>query len=872
MRAPGQVIGSFRLGALIGRGGMAEVWRAEHVALESQHAIKFLSLTTGVLEERLLLEGRTQAGLAHPNVVRVTEVVRDEDGVGLVMELVEGPTLEAWLEAAKDRAGADRATGDAAWAELEAIFLGICAGVRAAHARGIVHRDLKPANVLLARHDGTWVPKVSDFGIARVLDASQTTRTGAVLGTLRFASPEQLRDASRVDERTDIWALGCVLYEMLSGRALLPELDIITLHERLRDGGWATIDEVAPGAPAALRRAVTAAIRYDPADRPPSVEALMQLIRGPTGPLDPGARGLAGLRLVRRVGGSEGAEAWCAEAPDGSLVFVKFAPLSAPSEVRARIAREMRLGRELRVRGVPSGTESFDDTFRDEPVRGLRRPWIAGASLDEASSRRNIDADAALDRVDELLGILADLAVQSPPVVHREICPAHIVCSPTGLALVGLGRARDRMPDLDLGGATFVGVFGWQAPEQYAGDAHPTTDVYAAAILAVLLLTGKDPATLLDVRGHLAWKTLPGIPPAVGAALEGMLGPAPHLRPSAVEARQALARARGPSQRRASETWIPEEPPPWAEPEAPRRPDPGSFPRAGAVLPPPAAPSRRGFLGILGAVSLGAVLGVGALTARAAYEAPSGARGDRPYGFWLLPAEACAETNVPTDCDAPAAPPPTPRVRWTFDGPPSSWEPGTPALTAGMRQTDGMVGDALAFGEDHAAAISALPTTETRSPAFTISLWYRLVSECHNDMVTLFSDGVGAPAATGVHIGVLWRGQAVALLGAGKTTTMHMPASPLTRCMDSWSQIALTFALGETVLYEDGVESVRTTARFPQVVHGEAPVTLGGQWDTQVRQLQGAIDEVRIYDRALTPDEVAAAHHVDVCSASAAQQ
>jgi hypothetical protein len=212
----------------IGEGGMGAVYRAEDTRLRRHVAIKVLPPAVAADAERLArLEREAQllASLSHPNVAAVHgfgDAEIEEDGVRrrvafLVMEFVEGESLY-------DRVAA----GPMPWREATEIAVGIAAGLEAAHERGIVHRDLKPANVHLTT-DGSV--KVLDFGLAKAFDADgasgslelsasptvPATRTGMILGTAAYMSPEQARGKS-VDKRADIWALGCVLYEMLTGR------------------------------------------------------------------------------------------------------------------------------------------------------------------------------------------------------------------------------------------------------------------------------------------------------------------------------------------------------------------------------------------------------------------------------------------------------------------------------------------------------------------------------------------------------------------------------------------------------------------------------------------------------------------------------
>ena len=217
--APGSRIGSYEIAALIGAGGMGEVYRATDASLHRQVAIKVLPEALATDTERLARfdrEARTLAALNHPHIAALYGLERSEGANALVMELVEGPTL------------ADRVReGPVPMDETLRIARQIAEALEAAHERGIVHRDLKPANVKV-RPDG--VVKVLDFGLARVLDAApagdasesptltaMASRAGVLIGTAAYMSPEQAR-GKPVDRRADIWAFGCVLYEMLAGR------------------------------------------------------------------------------------------------------------------------------------------------------------------------------------------------------------------------------------------------------------------------------------------------------------------------------------------------------------------------------------------------------------------------------------------------------------------------------------------------------------------------------------------------------------------------------------------------------------------------------------------------------------------------------
>src|SRR5580765_206299 len=205
---PGDKLGPFEIVNAIGRGGMGEVWKARDTRLDRTVAIK---TSAAAFSERFEREARAIAALNHPHICTLYDVGPDY----LVMELVEGSTL------------AERIShGPIPIAEALGISYQIADAVEAAHERGIAHRDLKPANVKITA-DG--MVKVRDFGSAKALDLSTAgggpdaptesglTEAGAIIGSVGYMSPEQAR-GKPVDQRTDIWAFGCLLYEMLTAR------------------------------------------------------------------------------------------------------------------------------------------------------------------------------------------------------------------------------------------------------------------------------------------------------------------------------------------------------------------------------------------------------------------------------------------------------------------------------------------------------------------------------------------------------------------------------------------------------------------------------------------------------------------------------
>ena len=197
----------YEIEALLGQGGMAEVYRGTDLLLHRTVAIKVLSprlAEDGAFLARFRREAQAAAGLNHRNIVGIFDTGSDGDRHFIVMEYVEGPTLADVLR-----------DGGALQADRAAeIAKGICEALSFAHRSGLVHRDIKPGNIMVS---GTGEVKLTDFGIARAATSDNLTKTATVLGTATYFSPEQAR-GERVDQRSDVYSLGVVLYEMLAGR------------------------------------------------------------------------------------------------------------------------------------------------------------------------------------------------------------------------------------------------------------------------------------------------------------------------------------------------------------------------------------------------------------------------------------------------------------------------------------------------------------------------------------------------------------------------------------------------------------------------------------------------------------------------------
>lgn len=259
----GDVHQGYRLERVIGRGSRAVVWEATQLVSGKRYALKVLeTLATGA-DARFLQEFRVQAALKHPNIVHVHAFLEIEHRLVFVLDRVPGPNLAEWMEQNRpDRTLALK------------IFGGILRGLRAAHDAGLVHRDLKPSNVIVQLDDPP-VPRITDFGEAKTTEGVSLTTDGMVLGTIRYMPPEQLSDASDVDARADLFAAGCILYELLTGDKAYDATNKIAVMNAVRTGEHGPIPE---DLPEKTKRVLQRMLSPHRDERPDSADDVLQAL------------------------------------------------------------------------------------------------------------------------------------------------------------------------------------------------------------------------------------------------------------------------------------------------------------------------------------------------------------------------------------------------------------------------------------------------------------------------------------------------------------------------------------------------------------------------------------------------------------------
>ena len=308
--APGAVIlSTYRLERPLAVGGMGSVWVASHVAIGAQVAVKFMDAAQAdpVARARFEREAHSLAAIHNPHVVAVRDYGVEDETPFIVMDLLSGEDLGARLKRVRRLSLADASR----------LLTQIARGLRAAHAAGIVHRDLKPANVFLAVSDGEETAKILDFGLAKNAAAGavgEGTKTGDLVGSPHFMSPEQIRSPTTIDHRSDLWSLAVILFRALTGELPFKAKQVGPVLAQILTDPIPSATDVAPDLPPALDGFFARGLARDPALRFQSAQEM--------------AHDFA--RLVAHAGHPEPAAPWADPSSSGPTYSSGVTSISLP--------------------------------------------------------------------------------------------------------------------------------------------------------------------------------------------------------------------------------------------------------------------------------------------------------------------------------------------------------------------------------------------------------------------------------------------------------------------------------------------------------------------------------------------------------------
>ncbi len=533
---PGSLFaGRFEIERLAGKGGMGEVYQARDSSTGELVALKVLHAGEEGHPDRLLREAEALAELRHPAIVRHVAHGVAEGRVYLAMEWLDGETLSAVLR-----------RGPLAVPAVVTLGRRVAGGLHAAHSFGLVHRDVKPSNLLVTGGDPA-ATKILDFGIVRrrtILDV-RITSTGALLGTPGFMAPEQARGVAQLDGRADLFSLGCVLFQALTGRRAFEGDDLLGLLVKLVIEEVPRVSTLRAGVPQALDALVARLLAKDPDGRPrdagEALSSLLELdqVHAPAPPSSSGPRSgayLGPFRLLRRLDGGASAALWLGEEiRDGRLVrevAIEIFPWSPQTSGDGDAARDPLVDEARALCRVEHAAIARVHAVELDPSEGrlgLVMEHVPGESLEARVARVGpIDERGVIEIGIRMAWALS--AVHQAGLVHRDLRPARIVRGAAGYTLVGFGLPVDP-------GA--IGPSGYRAPELSADAPSAASDLYALGATLLGLRAGSAPVA----RAELSTLAItadsradaPAVVIALSALLARLLDPDPRARPQHAE-------------------------------------------------------------------------------------------------------------------------------------------------------------------------------------------------------------------------------------------------------------------------------------------------------------------------------------------------
>jgi eukaryotic-like serine/threonine-protein kinase len=392
----GQTLGSFELVALLGKGAMGRVFRARHVRLGREVAIKVLNsefVARPDVVQRFFREARVVNDIDHEHIVEVTDFVESPGLAYLVMELLDGQSLrELMKQKGRKYPPLRRVLG---------IMAQLCDALEAAHDKGVVHRDLKPDNVFVAERGGSDFVKVLDFGVAKLRDSvdDMETSAGVILGTPLYMSPEQALGRG-IDRRADVWSAGVVLYELLAGAVPFTAPSFVELAMRIREQPPKPLPARTPRReriPPWLAAVVMRCLEKHPEDRYRSMAALGDALRARSSPRRAGGS----LRLAALAAGAAalvGAGALAVRAGVHRRVLGAFSPAMHTAGGPVAVRKEPASGGSAARRDAAPGGGAAGTAAHKEPAAASAAPHAAssgGAAPTSRSSPSSRTASAA---------------------------------------------------------------------------------------------------------------------------------------------------------------------------------------------------------------------------------------------------------------------------------------------------------------------------------------------------------------------------------------------------------------------------------------------------------------------------------------------
>ncbi|MCI0694715.1 protein kinase [candidate division KSB1 bacterium] len=472
----GSKISHYQIIELLGQGGMGEVYLAEDLNLRRRAALKVLApkyTADPSFQERFKREAQAAANLNHPNIVTIYEIGEYEGRSFIAMEYVPGESLRGRLISEKLPVR-----------QVIDFVLQICDGMAAAHRAGIVHRDLKPANILIDADDKV---KIVDFGLAKVQGVSKLTKSGIMMGTLPYMSPEQVR-GEELDRRSDIFSMGVVLYELLTRDLPFQGETEFVMMSAIVGQEPRPLSVYDLDLPQGLQDIINTALAKDLRKRYQQIEELAAALKN----VEVTETTFKNYRLLKKLGAGGMGEVYLAEDMElGRKVALKFLSeqYTANPEFKARFKREAQLAAKLNHPNIVTIYEVGEHQHRSY----IAMEYVEGEALKDRIARAKLPLKEALDLMAQICAGISK--AHRAGITHRDIKPANILINLDGQAKIldfGLAKMQG-VSGLTKSGA-MMGTLSYMSPEQVKGEEIDSrSDIFSTGVILYELLTGELP-------------------------------------------------------------------------------------------------------------------------------------------------------------------------------------------------------------------------------------------------------------------------------------------------------------------------------------------------------------------------------------------